>query len=375
MQFEFEPTGTPEAFGTALHSLAAQETIKTVLVFACDENGWKSGDIDVWITDAKVPVVGGLFPQIAFQGKNYAHGTLLIGLYCSADVGVVRELSDADTDFESILETWADHWPLEDHQRTHCVLVDGLASRISALVESLFFTFGLEHNFIGGGAGSLSFEQRPCLITPQGLLQDAALVISLPIASYIGVTHGWSPISDSAIITQSERNVIKSIDWQPAAQVYREWIHAYSGDIITPDNFFSIAKSYPLGIVKLGTEVVVRDPLAITPEGELVCVGEVPEGCAMRLLHGNPQALIEAAISAREQALEAAPSAKAGCQRLLIDCISRVLFLGDDLSHELEAVSDGMPVFGAFTLGEIANSGSDYLEFYNKTTVLGILDS
>ncbi|WP_404375797.1 FIST signal transduction protein [Vreelandella aquamarina] len=375
MQLMFEPTGTPEAFGAALTALAAQAGVEAVLVLACDANGWQPEYIDTWLMGACVPVIGGIFPQIAYQGQNHTQGTLLIGMADAPHIGVVEGLSDPTADFAQTVEVWAEQWPLEAAEGTHLVLVDGLASRIGALLESLFFTLGLNHNFIGGGAGSLSFEQRPCIMTPQGLRCDVALVALLPVASFIGVTHGWTPISDSAIVTSSDRNVIKSIDWQPAADVYKAMIYAHSGENITHANFFSIAKSYPLGIAKFGAEMVVRDPLKMTQDGAVVCVGEVPEGCTVKLLHGNPESLIAAAGQAREAAFAAAPKGQVFPDCLLIDCISRVLFLEDDMARELEAVSQQGQVFGAFTLGEIANNGSDYLEFYNKTTVLGLLDT
>ena len=40
--------------------------------------------------------------------------------------------------------------------------------------EKLAERAGLHRNFIGGGAGSLSFQQKPCLLTPQGLLENSA---------------------------------------------------------------------------------------------------------------------------------------------------------------------------------------------------------
>jgi hypothetical protein len=57
----------------------------------------------------------------------------------------------------------------------------------------------------------------------------------------------------------------------------------------------------------------------------------------------------------------------------VIDCISRSLFLGTDFQRELAAIDDGLPMVGALTLGEIANSGRDFLEFYNKTAVVGLI--
>jgi len=59
---------------------------------------------------------------------------------------------------------------------------------------------------------------------------------------------------------------------------------------------------------------------------------------------------------------------------LVFDCISRALFLQDHFAQELAAVAQGQsPLFGALTIGEIANSGRSYLEFFNKTTVVARL--
>jgi hypothetical protein len=64
---------------------------------------------------------------------------------------------------------------------------------------------------------------------------------------------------------------------------------------------------------------------------------------------------------------------------LLVDCISRVLFLGPRFGEELQAAhrrlqqagGPQVPLFGVLSLGEIANNGTYLLEFYNKTFVLG----
>ncbi len=42
--------------------------------------------------------------------------------------------------------------------------------------------------------------------------------------------------------------------------------------------------------------------------------------------------------------------------------------------RELKVVAMGLPMAGALTLEEIANTGDAYLKFYNKTSVVGILD-
>jgi hypothetical protein len=59
---------------------------------------------------------------------------------------------------------------------------------------------------------------------------------------------------------------------------------------------------------------------------------------------------------------------------LVIDCVSRALFLGDRFGEELEAVrEEPHPQIGFLSLGEIGASGDDFMEFLNKTIVVASL--
>lgn len=373
MILRYDPSGDVQAFGRIAAELLNDPSVRGLMVLGCDANMWTAEEVSPVLSGFGKPVFGGVFPQIIFERRNYERGTLLVGLPVVPDVAVVHGLSDPEADFDEQVEAIADQWDDGDlENETLVVFVDGLSWRIAELVGALFNAFGLERNFIGGGAGSLSFVQKPCLLAPQGLLADAAVVVRLPMRSGIGVTHGWQPISESMKVTESDRNLIKTLDWRPAFEVYRELVEPHSGLTFTEDNFFDIAKCYPFGINKLDSEVVVRDPLMVGPDGGLVCVGEVPGGSFVRLLSGSPDSLIAAAGRARELAEEA--SGGSGRAAFFIDCISRVLYLGDRIQDELANAAGDRPLFGALTLGEIANSGKDYLEFYNKTSVLGLLE-
>ncbi|MBM9538626.1 FIST C-terminal domain-containing protein [Desulfobulbus alkaliphilus] len=123
----------------------------------------------------------------------------------------------------------------------------------------------------------------------------------------------------------------------------------------------------------MDSEVVVRDPLMPDEAQGLICVGEVPKGSFVRLLNGTPESLIAAAARARVLAEQSMPPlAETEPIVLFIDCISRALFLGDRIVDELQTAAAGRTLFGAMTLGEIANNGTEYLEFYNKTSVLAM---
>ena len=95
----------------------------------------------------------------------------------------------------------------------------------------------------------------------------------------------------------------------------------------------------------------------------------------MHILTGDIDSLISAAGEAATLGRENFSGNPSHLVTFFFDCISRVLFLGDRFGEEIERVySPESPLIGALTIGEIANSGRDYLEFYNKTSVLGVLD-
>lgn len=356
--------------GRLLTELDADPDVGGILVLACDENGFTPAALDTVLQSVGKPLFGGIFPQIVYGQEHLTQGLIAVGFPARPRVVTIDDVSRTELDLDAALLT---AFPEVSSDRAQClfVFVDGFATRIGALIDALFNAFGLEINYLGGGCGSLSLQSKPCIISNRGLMQDGAVLALLDLPSGVGVAHGWQPVSAAYKVTEARGNIIQSLDWKPAYPVYREVVEAHSGQRFTPDNFFSIAKAYPFGIAKLGTEMVVRDPL-MTQGDALVCVGEVQQGSFVRILNGNQDSLLAAAAHAHAMARAALGDRPAQAE-LFIDCISRVLFLDDRFKLELQAVRDGqLPLFGALTIGEIANSGTDYLDFYNKTAVVGM---
>ena len=103
-------------------------------------------------------------------------------------------------------------------------------------------------------------------------------------------------------------------------------------------------------------------------------MGEVSEEAFVHILTGDTSSLVKAAGKALALGEDAFHEKKVNKTIMFMDCISRVLFLEDNFKSELNAVYDEkIPLIGALTIGEIANSGKDYLEFYNKTSVVGVM--
>ncbi len=371
MLIKIDKTGTIEGLQTILDDMTGIDGITGVMIFACDANAFTLESVDEMLKTAVLPIFGGIFPELINGKEKLTKGSIVAGFTAPLHVHTIHGLSDEEADYEALLDKAI---PDLGNAQTMIVYLDGLSSRIGALIDDLFNLFGLEINYVGGGAGSLDFVQKPCLFTNDGLIQDAAVLTLLDSQSGIGVNHGWESISDRFKVTEVKDNVIISLNWKPAFEVYREVVEKISGQTFTDDNFFDIANGYPFGINRSGAERIVRAPVALADNGALVCVSEVPVNSYVSILSGTTEGLVSAAGAAMKQGVDTFTGETAE-SALFIDCVARNLFLEDAYSLELEAVSTtSLPLVGALTLGEIANSGNDYLEFYNNTAVIAVFE-
>ncbi len=342
---------------------------KGLMILACDNNAYDVEQFNLMIQQIKIPVFGGIFPSIINGYSNYDKGAIVAGMQTLPTVEVIENISNSNTRFDQLLSGLNARSSMF---KSMIVFIDGFSQRISDFTSSLFNNVGFNVNYIGGGAGSLSMQPKPCIITNKGLLTDAAVVAGTSLESGIGVNHGWDSISEPLKITDSEKNTIKTINFKPAFEVYKEIVELHSHKKIYPEKFFEMSKSYPFGINKMEGEKIIRDPVILTEKGELVCVGEIPKGAWVEIMHGDTRSLIRASNDAFNTALETHPKSSNRNFTFFIDCISRALFLENSFKLELTAVYDARyPHFGALTIGEIANNGTAYLEFYNKTAVVG----
>lgn len=369
MQLSCLQTSDFLAFCQALRNFEQQSVITSVLVLLPEGNNWSKAELDSTLQAFTKPIIGGIFPQIINHLHCQTAGAIVVGLTTALQIQVLPLGDDQES---TIIEALEQFFPEQYTNNTLLVFTDGLAQGCAVLIDQLFNHFGLDINFIGGGAGSLSLQQSPCVITNQGLLQGVAVLGLMANAGGVGVAHGWQPITEAYRVTESKGNTIISLNWQPAFDVYQEVIKQHGQLSITEENFFDVAKAYPFGITKVNAELVVRDPI-ITRDKQLVCVGDVPQGSFVHILTGDLASLPAAAAEAKNRALASLPQHSQIQWQLFIDCISRVLFMEQQFERELTSVSiEQVPMVGALTLGEIANNGQDYLEFYNKTAVVAL---
>ena len=317
-----------------------------------------------------VKFFGGIFPGVIDQEQKYDAGLVLKALPEETVLLTVAGLEQADFEIELIPEIIQNEMP-----QSALVLLDGLTANVATFLRKLYGAYGDGINYMGGGAGSLSLQQQPCVFSQEGIFQDTALVAFIPTKSTLGIKHGWQKIVEPIMATGTDKNIITELNWDNAFDIYKEVVEVNSGESFAQQDFFDLAKGYPFGINKEGVEVIVRDPIMVNEDGALVCVGEVPQNTSLAILKGEKQNLIDAAGEAASTCQRASIAQQS--DYMVFDCISRVLFLEDDFGAELQAVKQGLghpeSLSGALTLGEISSYGEGYIEFFNKTIVVGSL--
>lgn len=315
------------------------------------------------IKESNIEVYGAVFPEVVYEDNSFKTGLVAYKLPSNAKVHLVKNIFDYklfSKDFENM--------------KSVICFIDGLSTNIIDFLESLFDLLDEDTQIIGGGAGKLPFNQEEVIFSNQGIFKDSALLITLENDIYVGVKHGWQILKSPLLATMSSQNNLHQIDYDDAFSVYRKIVEDDYKKSFDSEPFLDIVKSYPLGIIKFDNEVIVRDPIACEDNKKLVLVAGIPQNSIISVLKGDKKNLIKAANEATKIAV------KDGNldfeQAFIFDCISRRMFLGNDFVAEIDAVKQNIgdkKLIGALTLGEIANDGKVYINFFNKTCVVGAL--
>lgn len=365
-----DTTGTVEALSQLLDSMQARSDVAGVAILAADGNGFSPDALDPILHQARIPVFGAIFPAIIYRGKTYTKGTIVLGLPVEPRIVTVLHLSQRDAYPPNLLAGLGE----PTQSSTAFLWVDSLAQAANALLDVHYNHFGPAFRVLGGGAGSLDLTQKPCIMSNAGLVADAAVFAVVDLPSGIGARHGWVKLSGPYHVTESEKNVIRSLNWRPAATIYAAAVANAAGTVPEAERFYDVARNFPFGLQRYGVERIVRDPFLMDGTS-LVCVGDVPQGALVDILTGSQESLLVAA----DEALRLAETRLADVGPVktvfLVDCVSRMMFLEERFASELGRMTvPNVEMVGVLSLGEIAGTGQDYPAFYNKTAVVGVFN-
>jgi hypothetical protein len=188
----------------------------------------------------------------------------------------------------------------------------------------------------------------------------------------IGVEHGWRRVGEPMLVTDSEGTCVRTLDDQPALDVYLDRLGAPEEARHDPAAFTRFALTHPLGLSRRSGEEVRMVAEADFTDRSLSCIAAVPRGGLAWIMEGDEESVLSATDAACRSALDALGE-HPPLGLLAFDCIARRGVLGDaGIVREVQRIAThagSAPVSGFYTYGEIARSSAAG-GFHNQTLVV-----
>ncbi|MEP6604092.1 MAG: FIST N-terminal domain-containing protein [Spartobacteria bacterium] len=257
------------------------------------------------------------------------------------------------------------------------ILTDALAGHADELIEELTLISGGNHQFFGGGAGDDANFKRTQVFLNDEFATDAAIALEIisqkPIG--IGVRHGWSPATPPMRVTESKGAVLVSLNAAPVLEVFED--HAkQTGQKFDRSDPLPFFLHNIIGI-DTGNGHKLRVPLAVNPDGSVLCAAEIPVGASVCIMSTDAESARDAAANATKAAVEQLHGHQPQVA-LFFDCVATRLRLGRDFGIELDALRQvlGSTQFaGCNTYGQVARTEGQFNGFHNCTAVVCVLPS
>lgn len=321
-------------------------------------------DIQLLCTQANIPLVGAIFPELIHAATFEREGLLLIRMDEMPEYILTQDIHSEKLLDQLSKQIAAKEAETGDHSLF--LLFDAMVPNVASILDRLYLRLADSVQYSGVNAGSETFQPMPCLFDSEQTIGNGLLAMLMPDFGRHILSHGYPMPTEMTMATSSTGNCIENIDWQPAFEVYQQLAKDNYATDITAENFYEIAAHFPFGLV-LGTgETLIRIPVGLSDEGSLFCVGEVPENSMLTIMHGSEEDLL-ASVEKFSQQID-----ETQIKGLTFYCAGRRMHLGvDGAGKELAVIKNqGDTLIGALSLGEIGMSvESTCPQFHNAALV------
>ncbi len=267
-----------------------------------------------------------------------------------------------------------------DNLHSIFILSDGLNVNGSELVHGLNSTNSTHQLIMTGGlAGDGSNFKKTWTILNNKILDHYVVAVGF-YGSNIHVGHaskgGWDIFGPVRRITRSESNVLYELDYQPALQLYKEYLGEKASDLPSSGLLYPLAIHDPN---EHNDTQLVRTILAIDEqEQSLVFAGDIPTGWYAQLMRANFDRLIDSANEAGHLANKVmlGDNLEKPGPVLAIDisCVGRRMLLGERTEEEIESTMSALPVgstqIGFYSYGELSPFSVGKCELHNQTMTI-----
>jgi diguanylate cyclase (GGDEF)-like protein len=227
-------------------------------------------------------------------------------------------------------------------------LLNGLAKRIG------------NYPVFGGGAADYGAMHNSLILLGTQLLNKGAVAVvflgnelHIDIYSYLG----WLPLSKEMTITEANGKFVKTVDGEPAFNVYHRYLNI-SNDV----NFDLDVLAFPF-LVERDGETLARVPISVEEDGSLQFVADVRTGEKFKVGYGNPTTIIHDAKEIQAIMRAFMPDAV-----FLYTCGCRRFLMQEEVELETLPFQEIAPTVGFYTYGEFFGQ-SNNLHLLNSAMV------
>ena len=246
----------------------------------------------------------------------------------------------------------------KEHRKLFLFFADGLIQELSHFIAGITANFGGTFPIVGAGSIDNFQFKKTYQYFNNNILNFGACSVLLGGRLQVKTScrHGWRPLGRPRIISESESNLIKSIDQKPAAHIYQEFF-ANTAETLRASSLSHLNTRYPLG-TPLGKdrEYLLRNVLHTLDDDSIVLQDGIGEGKQIHLMIGNKESCLSAADDA---AFDIKTQLQGQKPKLILifESLTRHRILGRAANSEIQRIKkmlgDDVPIFGMYCFGEV----------------------
>lgn len=317
------------------------------------------------LRDMAFDCVGGIFPELIYNGAIHQEGMLILEMSHEANYKFIEHMSEPIDD--SLTQILA-------NKKTIVTIADALSPDLNGFLKNLSSLANSNTTILGAGAGGAELKQKASIFTPKGIYQNAAIVFYSHESVQLGQSHGWQKLSDPYNIQKVYGKTLVEIgENRKAFNVYRDLLQEKKGIVLDESNFSDIIKQFPLGIEKKD-KITIRNIVKRNSNG-LCTITDLP-------IEGNVYIMYRDRDLAQESIQEAVVEATENIE--IKD--RRFVFIFEGLErreseqlveNDLEFVQKELgkvPQCGVVSIMEFSKYGSNDIEIFNNSILLGVVN-
>jgi len=349
---------------------ASERDIKSITFLIAGKYPHNEDEMTSFLKGMKLPVTGGIFPEVIYEGQHFTDAMLAILWFDEPQIHTFLNASDLNSPLHQQQEPIIKGSSL----MTSLVFSNTKTRAAESALDALYYRSGQSMQYSGAGSTYLLGDETPSIVTNEGLVSDALQVALFPYQQKVSVGHGWSILSGPHLVTESEENKVKTLDYQAIKPYYESVIRTNLGDEVKDLTFEQMMNIFPIGIQPYDENMIVRATISYEDE-QMQFVGDIPEFSSVYILAGEQEHLLDYVKSNADDFAERGneePNLS-----IIISCIGRRQHMAERSDEELSILSDslgrGSQVVGMTSVGEIASNSTGLARLHSMTLVVANL--